>query len=346
MPLLSLLAVLSIERKRIHTILHKIHESQPYPEKLKESAGPGRELLPWPLRLFGGLESSEDSVTRYKVLKFYRAKTFFLLLDTVSVMLFLMWLEKNYLHTRWLQLLLGVPLILLVVGVTIGGAVGLIARIYAFLARTVQSAEKKRDQDHYPVMRYLMLTSLAFLAGFLLTNSRDEPQAVATGFLVIGALAFINSLVFLLPAFGRHLFADGDRDFGLFLWPLAFQAMAQLGYFCRDDPDAMEALNRSWHVLTTLSPLWAPLLFAWRGHWLARPYKWGDVFDDRQPRRVRWALALMLVTAVLPLSGLAVPYWIRIRRYLESHFAPIGTHPRTISARDELVGMPQGMSES
>ena len=49
---------------------------------------------------------------------------------------------------------------------------------------------------------------------------------------------------------------------------------------------------------------------------LLRPFTWRHIFDHRLPRRFRWALSILALTAILPLGGLAAPFWVWARRRL------------------------------
>lgn len=70
------------------------------------------------------------------------------------------------------------------------------------------------------------------------------------------------------------------------------------------------------HLILLLAPLAS--VFAGAGHvgWLVRPYLPSDLRNDSYPRSVRRRLALLVVTAVGPFGGLAVPFWGRWRRRL------------------------------
>jgi hypothetical protein len=49
---------------------------------------------------------------------------------------------------------------------------------------------------------------------------------------------------------------------------------------------------------------------------LLRPFTWRLIFDPRRPAALRTALAINTLTAVLPLGGLAAPFWIWTRHKL------------------------------
>lgn len=49
---------------------------------------------------------------------------------------------------------------------------------------------------------------------------------------------------------------------------------------------------------------------------LLRPYTWRHLFDRRLPCSFRAVLAILSLTAILPLGGLAVPFWIWARQKL------------------------------
>lgn len=66
-------------------------------------------------------------------------------------------------------------------------------------------------------------------------------------------------------------------------------------------------------VCAGLSPLAHAALAFTLGGWLLRPFTVRDLTIRSLPSRRRWTLRLLAVTVVLPLGGLAVPWWIFLR---------------------------------
>jgi hypothetical protein len=69
-------------------------------------------------------------------------------------------------------------------------------------------------------------------------------------------------------------------------------------------------------VLALLTPLWSLILFLQFGGWLLRPFTWRDAFDTRLAVHQRLVLGAVALTAALPLGGLAIPFWIHVRKSL------------------------------
>jgi hypothetical protein len=54
---------------------------------------------------------------------------------------------------------------------------------------------------------------------------------------------------------------------------------------------------------------------------LLRPFTWRHIFDRRLPFGFRTVLTVLALTAILPLGGLAVPFWIWARQRLWPRYA-------------------------
>lgn len=102
-------------------------------------------------------------------------------------------------------------------------------------------------------------------------------------------------------------------DLGRFAgWGLLYASLATLGIFLEADPGVA---HRAMILI-----LVAPVLRLAAGFALApallRPYKWRDIFCRRLPSSLQRALFFMALTAILPLGGLAAPFWIWARQNL------------------------------
>lgn len=97
-----------------------------------------------------------------------------------------------------------------------------------------------------------------------------------------------------------------------------------------------------WHSLVILPALSLgllllaiPFFFVRRGQ-LLHPFRYAQMHDPEMPRSLRWALALISLTAVAPLGGLAVPFWVWARRGLSIPgsrlwLEPKGPQPQSLS---------------
>lgn len=165
--------------------------------------------------------------------------------------------------------------------------------------------------------RYLLLTSLAFLAGSQAGLLWVEGRQVELGLLVgySGALLAILAWLFFIPTAAK---AHGLGTSAL--WSLAFLALALVGI-----PIGLNERFGGWpgRILAgaaLLTPVWSLLLFRRFGHWLARPFLWRDLSDLQLSSRVRTALVFLKWTAILPGGGLAIPAWIALRSFLDREF--------------------------
>lgn len=165
--------------------------------------------------------------------------------------------------------------------------------------------------------RYLMLTSLAFLAGsqagFVWVEGQQRELGLLIGF--GGALlAILAWLIFVPSAAKTHGIGTSA------LWSLAFLAIALAGI-----PIGLNERFGGWpgRLLggaALLTPLWSLVLFRRFRHWLARPFLWRNLSDPQLSSRVRAALQFLRWTAVLPGGGLAIPAWIALRSFLDREF--------------------------
>lgn len=165
--------------------------------------------------------------------------------------------------------------------------------------------------------RYLLLTSLAFLAGsqggFLWVEGRQVELGLLIGYGGV-LLAMLGCLLFLPNAARAH-------GLGTFvLWCLAFMMLALSGI-----PIGLNERFGGWpgHILggaALLTPVWSLLLFRRFGYWLARPFLWRDLSNSQLPGRMRVVLAFLKSTAILPGGGLTIPAWIALRSFLDREF--------------------------
>jgi hypothetical protein len=188
----------------------------------------------------------------------------------------------------------------------LGGTIGL-----GVLAFHVMGLAARLPRRH-TYSRSLLWTQAAFLAGCLATLLRIEGRIFDLALLLcVGGMISVFLPIF---AFGlwdwtgqklnlRDVLLWGALGFTIFLLGLGI-ALSHGG------PNAPLAFLEK---AATFSPVYGPLLFLLLGRWLLRPFSGRHVFDRSLPRRFRAALALVILTAVLPLGGLAIPFWIYAR---------------------------------
>jgi hypothetical protein len=185
--------------------------------------------------------------------------------------------------------------------------VGLLIQGTGLAARLFRVSGLADGLSRHPTGRYLLLTQVAFLAGtqgaFLLTGGQVEPFGAL---LCLGsALCAVSAVLFFLPK-------AATRD--LILWGFLFLSLSALGGLVVLDPSLAGRSLAILDGLTVLAPVWSLGLALALGGWLFRPFSWRHALDRSLPCRLRAVLGLVLVTAALPLGGLAIPFWIHARR--------------------------------
>ncbi len=202
----------------------------------------------------------------------------------------------------------------------------MLAQLPGLVAWLIRAREVMLVLDQHPYGRYLLLTQVAFLAGMmvgwlLVEESGDlfgwllvEESRNLLGFLsLVAALCGMVSMLFLLPI------GASSRRWEMhlsFLWPSLFLALTGMGAAMLLDEGVNEVFMQLLRVCVWLTPLWAVLLGVTRAGWLLRPYGWRQLLSDQLPRRVRTSLVFLLLTAALPLGGLAIPLWIYVHHRL------------------------------
>lgn len=331
--LFSFAIYLQLEEGRIRTAIYAAYEAGEAPEALRQGSSPGEIALPGPLRWWMSSlpgRTAEGGLAFQRQLGFYRAKVFLLLLDAGALNLTLLWLER---HFPWVDWPLGIPLVILLVSNLILLPVSVLSRAWSFAQGFFRPEAWKRQQELYPVMRYVLLSQAAFATGLLLgpgdATGQWDARTLGQRLVVVGTLAFAFGLLFVLPGTFRALTGRGeDRSIAPILWLVAFQMMGQLGEEMRRDPKLAEGVTFLFHGAVLLAPLWAFLLWIVRGSWVLRPYRLRDLRRRDLPAGTRRRLVLIAVTSALPLGGLFVPLWIHMRRGFERQLAAGPQHPQ------------------
>ena len=317
--LMTLFIYLQAERQWIQTAVHDAFSqagSRPANSPGPTALGDDQEI-PAPFRwLLGSDEREAGSEILGKKLGFYRMKTFLLLFDTGALVFVSLTVVKQF---PWLDWPLAVFLLPIIALAAVLLAVGLAARSYAFTIRYFKHDSWQRDQERHPTMRYAFLSGLAFSGGFLLGLPAAEQDAASLtrGLTYCTAVCSLQAL-FLIPGIFRKLSGKSEeRGMGSILWLLVFQTLGGFGVEMSKSPEMTRGVTALAHGFVVLTPLWALLLWGFRGSWLLRPFRLRDIFDSQQPRKLRWNLLWIAVTSALPMGGLAIPFWIRTLRRLE-----------------------------
>jgi hypothetical protein len=198
---------------------------------------------------------------------------------------------------------------------------GLAIQVVGFSARLLRIQNFADSLSRHPYGRYLLLTQIAFLAGieeeFLLSQRQITQFGTLLTLGSILCVTLLGVMMILSP------FLKLNRR-TLSVWSALFFTLSALGAVVTAlGKTRTETSLATYELLTALTPLWSLSLFLALGGWLLRPFSWRHVFDPRLPRRLRATLALLLLTAALPLGGLTIPFWIYARHRLWPRYAPL-----------------------
>ena len=82
-------------------------------------------------------------------------------------------------------------------------------------------------------------------------------------------------------------------------------------------PSLARGATALFHGIVVLTPLWALLLWCFRISWLLRPFRLRDAVNAQIPSGAGRKIQLIAITAMLPMGGLAISFWIRALRKVE-----------------------------
>ncbi len=262
------------------------------------------------LRPAGLLHPEATGSTERQITSFYRLKTLLLSLDAAALFGVL-----SRTAARWP--VLASPLNTALRGIfwtagTLAGVGALIQGI-SLAARLLRVSRAGEPLHRHPYGRYLLLTQLALLTGLYEAGLGAAGRIQELGLLLClgGALCAVSSVLFLFfPT------ASSPNGPDMTLWALLFLSICAWGGLIALDGEMGQPSLVVLKILVLLTPLWSLGLFLALGGWLLRPFSWRQVADPRLPLRLRASLLLMVLTAVLPLGGLAAPFWIYARHRL------------------------------
>jgi hypothetical protein len=192
---------------------------------------------------------------------------------------------------------------------------GLAERGLLLAARLLRHAGLVERLDRHPYGRALLGPYVAFAAGTLageLLASGNAPGLTIFLSLTGALCAIAGAIVLMLQtvlAAGRTVRVESHDALPAPLLILALLVVEMALVKGGGGPAVVTGLQ----VAAVLSPLGSALCGLLLGHWLAWPCRCRDVFAARLQPGVRGLLALLAITATLPLGGLAAPLWILVR---------------------------------
>ena len=242
----------------------------------------------------GLLREKDVGQAEAHVIAFYRLKTLFLALDSAAF--FGTFRKAGFSWIPWTAIALA--------------SVGLMIQGLALSARLLRISRLAEGLARHPQGRYLLLTQTALLAGLYTSLLHGAGQVEQLGLLLCygGALCGVSAVLFLLlPT------AAPPQGPDMTLWALLFLSISAWGGLIALDGRPGQPSLVVLETLALLTPLWSLGLFLLLGRWLVRPFSWNQVFDLRYPSIFRFSLLFMVLSAALPLGGIAIPIWIHFR---------------------------------
>ncbi|HWM90877.1 MAG TPA: hypothetical protein VN493_08930 [Thermoanaerobaculia bacterium] len=166
-----------------------------------------------------------------------------------------------------------------------------------------------QEMERHSYGRYLGLVPIALLSGLVFGSLQAHGWTPWAGLFLFAAGLAALLLMLVWTPLSALVGSPVQSDPTVVCWFLLWFALALLGALLGSDGPA-PSLLRNVETLLLLAPLWSLVLFLALGGWLLRPFTLRSLADRRLPLRARAILAIVVVSAALPLGGLAVPFWI------------------------------------
>ncbi len=260
-----------------------------------------------------GLEKEKevrDSERRLAAL--CRGKTFLLVVDGMAVTQFLGGLALSSRGGIVIALLLFLAIVLLMVLSTISIFLVLGGRVH----RTIRFGFFSGSHSQSPGLDYLLLTQAAFMAGVFLgiPLALDRVPWLALAMVLVGGMYILFDL-------------GGMSDIGIgkwenlserLFWVAIFIQVLGSGYFMAVYPWTAELVEHFLRWTGRNLLVWALLLGLIHSSALLHPAGWRELWSSDLPKGTRWLMAMMLVSAWVPLGGLMIPLWFYGRKRLRS----------------------------
>ncbi len=233
---------------------------------------------------------------------FFRLKTLVLVLDAAA----LSWLTTRFFGwspgIALTRSVMGIGLLLLpVVAGLLLGTLGLVARWKAF-------SPALRELGRHALGRYLAVVPTVFSLGLVLGSLLASEDMISAGYLLIAAgFGALVLHIVSIPLIGL-VDARVQSDSTVIFWFLLGFEIVILGAILAAGPNA--SLLRKLEAFLWLTPALSISLFVALGGYLLRPFTLRHLLDARFPLRKRAIVGLTALTAVIPLGGLAIPFWI------------------------------------
>ena len=323
--LLGLALLFSIEPEAeqsqgvIHRALFRRQEASRLPLwlSLEKNLQRGWKDLPWWLRWRRQpgralAQPDEAAEAERKILRLYDLKSLLLMADAFAIA----WAAETLAgQSLFGTCLLRGSLVLMILASFVAGSLGLLFFMLRRFQAAFHASRRLEPLDHHPYARYLARTQLCFLAfslfGVALQRGYTRESISLLG-LAAGLYWALHCFGMLTPYLLPSTRARAEmRDLGFWIgsFLLAYAALLCLAVFA--------TLRVAWIPLCLwliLSPFVGAALARRYLPWLLRPFERADFLSPRLPFQLRTVLALLWLTAILPLGGLAIPLWIFARQ--------------------------------
>lgn len=249
-------------------------------------------------------------VERY-IFWLYRIETFFLPFEAA----FVAYLALKSTESGSESVIAGeVPVIWLARLTLILGIAGFVLNLF------LQTRDWKREPNQRMVIiravQHFSRTQLALAAGLWAGSALafGIPAWIAA-LLELGGISAFAVAVFSYLLAGAPTLPDASEedDYSSILWAPLFLLLALCGAFLTSAPETADVYLPV--ILATVQ--WCSglgiLVSCMFLPWLLRPFSLSEILSAKAPASRRWLLAVLAVTAILPLSGLAIPVWICLR---------------------------------
>jgi hypothetical protein len=263
------------------------------------------------------LGSRESGEILHRRFAFFRLKTFLLLLEAGAL--------------AWLCARLGRPLFSLdtfpfaqMAPWLILAAAGVIVEVPFLVMRVVGWFQRDRSSYH-PYGRSLIFTQLALPAGLLLGTllAVDKTEGTLGLLLIVIGLGSAIASTLLFGPISFLLLLPGRQTAVILAWAALFFELFVVGAVMYYHPDLAPPFMNLLKAAVALSPVFSLMLFFGLNGWLLHPFSLRHLFEKRLPGRTRTALAAVCLTAVLPLGGIAIPFWIYAHHRLWPRYEPL-----------------------
>ena len=273
------------------------------------------------------LQRVELNQATLKVLRLYREKTFLLMTEVASILMLVLPARARF---PWMNLP-GCLMAFISLAALLSLPIGVVLYARSLLRIFSGSTEQARHQAERPFARYLLLTSMAVVGGFYIGVLAGSRELNKLGLFFFWMGTYGSAISFFVTLWG--LLKTNEKS--LIFWPGLFLSIGMTGYQMQQGPFDVNVLGFSHHIensaqfhlfkLYLMIPLVLILTVVvglYRCRWLLRPFRVKDIFNPILSAQVRRQLAFLVVTACLPLGGVLVPIWIRLRVRLAGYPLP------------------------